>query len=97
MAEFIRLLIEDEAEGVFCPQNEEYVNTSDLVSQIAHANGRNILIINGFAWALKLLRPFTSMADKAFGSLCYDRQISTYPRNYCVKDLQESVLETEKH
>ena len=97
LSELVRLVIEDEAEGIFCPQNDEYVNTSDMVNLIAHANGRNILIIKGLTWALKLLRPFTSVADKAFGSLCYDRQISAYPRNYCVKDLQESVLETEKH
>ena len=36
LAEFIRLLIEDGADGIFCPQNNEYVNTSDMVSLIAH-------------------------------------------------------------
>lgn len=96
LAEFIRLLIDDEAEGIFCPQNEEYVNTSDLVSRIAHVNGRNILMIKGFGWALKLLRTVTSLPDKAFGSLCYDRALSVYPRNYWLKDLQTSVSETEQ-
>lgn len=97
LSELIRLLIDDGAEGIFCPQNDEYVNTSDMVNLIAHAHGRNILIVKGLVWALKLLRPVTSMVDKAFGSLCYDRQISAYPKNYCVKNLQESVLETEKN
>lgn len=96
LAEFIRLLIEDEAEGVFCPQNEEYVNTSDLVSQIAHANGRDILMIKGFSWALKLLRTVTALPDKAFGSLCYDYELSRYPKNYWLKDLGQSVMETEQ-
>ena len=95
LCELVRLVIDDEAAGVFCPQNDEYVNTCDMVNLIAHANGKNILIVKGFGWALKLLRPFTAMADKAFGSLCYDREISAYPRNYCVKNLQESVMETE--
>jgi len=36
------------------------------------------------------------MVDKAFGSLCYDRSISAYPQNYCVKSFEQSVLETEK-
>lgn len=95
LAEFIRLLLEDEAEGIFCPQNNEYVNTSDMVNLIAHANGKGILLVKGLTWALKLLHPVTDIADKAFGSLCYDFAISAYPKNYCVKSFEESVLETE--
>lgn len=95
LAELIRLLIEDEAEGVFCPQNEEYVSTCDMVSQIAHAHGRQILLIGGCSWALKLLSHATGMVDKAFGSLCYDQSLSRYPRDYCVKNLTESIWETE--
>lgn len=96
LAECIRLLIDDGADGVFCPQNNEYVNTSDMVSFIAHANGRGILLIHGFTWALKLLRPVTGIVDKAFGSLCYDFALSAYEKDYCVKTFQESILETEK-
>ena len=96
LAEFIRLLIEDQAEGIFCPQNNEYVNTSDMVNLIAHANGKGILLIRGFGWAIKLLRPVTGIVDKAFGSLCYDFELSAYPKDYCVKNLQESILETEQ-
>lgn len=96
LAECIRLLVEDAADGVFCPQNNEYINTSDMVSLIAHANGRGILLIRGFSWALKLLHPFTDVADKAFGSLYYDFELSRYTTDYCVKTFQESVLETEQ-
>ena len=96
LAEFIRLLIDDRADGVFCPQNNEYVNTSDMVNLIAHANSRGILLIHGFAWALKLLRPVTGIVDKAFGSLCYDFAMSGYEKDYCVKTFRESILETEK-
>ena len=96
LAEFIRLLIDDGAEGIFCPQNNEYVNTSDMVNLIAHANGQGILLIRGFSWALKLLRPMTGIVDKAFGSLCYDFELSRYEKDYCVKDFRESIQETEQ-
>lgn len=96
LAEFIRLLVEDEAEGIFCPQNSEYVNTCEMVNLISHAGGKGILMIHGFAWAVKMLRPVTGMVDKAFGSLCYDFALSHYPKDYCVKNLQESILETER-
>ena len=96
LAEFIRLLIADEAEGIFCPQNNEYVNTSDMVNLIAHANGKGIVLIHCVSWALKLLRPVTGIVDKAFGSLCYDFELSRYEKDYCVKNLPESILETEQ-
>ena len=95
LCEFIRLLVEDGADGLYCPQNAEYVSTSDMVNRIAHANGRGLLMVPGFGWTLKLLSPMTGMVDKAFGSLCYDRQLSDYPKNYCVKSFDESILETE--
>lgn len=95
LCEFIRLLVEDGADGLYCPQNAEYVSTSDMVNRIAHANGRGLLMVRGFGWTLKLLSPMTGMVDKAFGSLCYDRQLSDYPKNYCVKSFDESILETE--
>lgn len=93
--ELFRLLVEDGADGLFCPQNAEYVSTSDMVNRIAHANGRGILMVRGFTWALKLLSSVTEMADKAFGSLCYDRSLSDYPVNYCIKSFDQSILETE--
>lgn len=95
LSEFVRLIVDDEAAGIFCPQNSEYTNTSDMVNLIAHANGKGILLIKGFSWALKLLRPVTGIVDKAFGSLCYDFELSKYHKDYCVKNLTESILETE--
>lgn len=96
LSELIRLIIDDGTQGVFCPQNNEYSNTSDVVSQIAHANGKGILLIGGFGWVLKLLRYVTPKVDKAFGSLCYDFEISRYSRDYCVKSLNESIQEIER-
>lgn len=96
MAEFVRLVVDDGAEGIFCPQNNEYVNTSEMVNLIAHANGKGILMLRGVTWALKLMGHATGLVDKAFGSLCYDQELSRYTKDYCVKNLQESILETEK-
>lgn len=95
LSEFVRLVVDDGAGGIFCPQNNEYINTGEMVKLIAQANGRKILLVKGFAWALKLLRPATGIVDKAFGSLCYSFELSKYDKAYCVKNLTESILETE--
>lgn len=96
MAEFVRLMVDNEEQGIFCPQNKEYTNTSEMVKLIAQANGKGIWLVRGMTWALKLMSHVTGMVDKAFGSLCYDQELSQYPQDYCVRNLYDSILETEK-
>lgn len=93
--EFIRQLIENEEHGIFWPQNQVYTNTSELVEMIAEANGRKIYLIKGFSWMLKILSHLTGLVNKAFGSFCYDQGLSRYKHNYCIKNLEESIKETE--
>ena len=95
LAELIRQLIDDEAAGIFCPQNDEYTNTSRMVAAIARAKGRRVVLVGGFTWALKLLGKWIPAVNKAFGSLCYEKALSAYGGGYCVKNLPESIAETE--
>ncbi len=96
LAEFIRLIIENNESGIFHPQNSEYSNTAELVKLIAAAHGKKILLIKGFGWALKLMSRCTGLVNKAFGSLSYDPSISAYKQNYCVRSLEESIKKTEE-
>lgn len=95
LCEFLRLLIQDEADGIFCPQNTEYVSTSRMVREIAKAHGKHIHLVGGCAWALNLLSHVTPLAGKAFGSLCYDKSLSDYPKNYNIVGFEQSIAETE--
>ncbi len=95
LLEFVRLMVDNEEQGIFWPQNEEYSNTAQLVKAIAAARGKKILLVPGFTWALKLLSHMTGLVNKAFGNLCYDRELSRYKQQYCIKTLQESIEETE--
>lgn len=95
LAEFVRLIIENLEEGIFWPQNGEYSNTTELVRMIAEVNGKKILLIKGFTWALKLMSRFTGLVNKAFGSLSYEQSISEYKENYRKKNLIDTIAETE--
>lgn len=95
LMEFVRLMVENEEEGIFWPQNAEYSNTTELVQMIAQAHGKKLLIIPGLTWALKLLSHFTGLVNKAFGSLSYDMQLSKYTCEYCKFNLEMSIVETE--
>lgn len=80
LAEFLRLLIDSGKGGVFFPQNGEYASTSQIVQEIAVARGRQIRLwraLNPFVkLAGKMPGKVGRMANKAFGSLTVDRDLS---------------------
>lgn len=96
LMEFVRLMIENEEQGTFWPQNAEYSNTSELVKMIAAAHGKNVRLIRGFGWALKIMSCVTGLVDKAFGSLRYDVNTNKYGHVYQKISLQESIERTER-
>ena len=96
LCEFVRLMIENNEQGTFWPQNREYSNTSVMVKMIGKAHGKKVRLIRGFEWALKLLGLFTGLVDKAFGNLYYDKSLSVYKQNYRVVDLRNSIVVTEQ-
>ena len=96
LCEFVRLMVENDEQGVFWPQNAEYSTTSELVKLIAQAHGKKVLLVKGVGWALKLLSHFTGLVNKAFGSLSYEMELSAYKTDYRRKHLTESIEETEK-
>ena len=95
LAEFVRLMIDNEEQGIFWPQNREFSNTTEIVQMIARVHGKRIMILRGVSWMLKLLSPFTVLVNKAFGSLWYDQEISNYKQEYCIVSLEDSIKETE--
>lgn len=96
LMEFVRLMVDNEEQGIFWPQNAEYSNTTELVEMIAQAHGKKIAVIPGFTWALKLLSHCTGLVNKAFGSLVYDMEISSYIHEYRKDSLRESIEHTEE-
>jgi len=95
LCEFVRLMIDNEEQGIFFPQNEEYVGTSELVRLIAKVHGRKIRLTKVFNPLLKLLGRRVGVINKAFGSLVYEKSMSEYRENYRVRNLQESIMVTE--
>lgn len=93
LCEFVRLLVDRGESGLFCPQNGEYSNTSEMVKMIAEAHGKKIRLIKGFGWLIKFFGLFSKTLQKAFGNLIYGQKMGEYPRNYCVKELRTSIKE----
>ena len=96
LIEFVRLMIENNEQGIFFPQNKEYSNTSEVVKMIAKENGKKVRLVKGMTWMLKILSHITAFVNKAFGNLTYDLTISEYKEEYRKYTLEESIKLTEK-
>lgn len=99
LCQFIKLMIDDEAEGVFFPQNSEYASTSDIAQIIAGVKGHRILMIPFMNLLVKLMSKVPgrmgNLAAKAFGDLSYEMSMSEYKKEYRINSLRESIKLTE--
>ena len=93
LSEFFRLVMENEAAGIFCPQNQEFVNTSEMVEAIRKSYGKFGMTIPGFGWLLTIFAGKISLFAKVFGTLTYDKSMSVYKNigNYQIVDFGESI------
>lgn len=95
LCEFIRLMIDNNERGLFFPQNEEYVKTTEMVRLIAESHCKKIRLTNIFNPLLRLMGCFIGVVNKAFGNLVYEKSMSDYKYNYRIRNLQESIIATE--
>ncbi|MDE6675612.1 MAG: sugar nucleotide-binding protein, partial [Acetatifactor sp.] len=100
LCEFIRQRIEEGKGGLYFPQNAEYTTTSQMVQEIAAAHGRKVRLLKAMnplvALASRMPGKIGIMANKAFGSLVYDKSMSGDMESYCLYDLRESIRRTEQ-
>ena len=99
LAQFVKRMIDNEETGVFFPQNEQYINTSDLVQMIAMVKGHRLVMVPATGWIIRLMKKIPgkigTLTGKAFGDSVYDMQMSEYKEEYRVCDWKESVRRTE--
>src|SRR5699024_7600296 len=91
--ELIRMIIENNKNGVYTPQNAEYVRTSEMVRLIANVHEKKVYMTRIFNPIIKKLN--LNIVNKVFGSLTYDFKISEDLEAYNKINLKQSVIQTE--
>src|SRR5699024_8874966 len=94
LTEFIRLIIDNEDAGIFYPQNEEYVKTSDMVKIISEVHNKRLFQTRLFNPIIKRLTR-VNLVNKVFGNLVYDMNLSNYKKKYCINNFQKSIKYTD--
>lgn len=90
LCEFIRLVIEKNSEGIFLPQNREYVTTYKLVQEIGNVKGKKIILISCFNWLINILSYLINPLNKAFGNYIYKKNVY-FENKYQIVDFKESI------
>lgn len=78
---------------IVCPQNAQYINTSDLVRQIRSVNGKHTWLL---PFPQKLLQTGCKISgtfQKVFGNCYYEKKEGD--REYQVVDFEESIRRSE--
>lgn len=78
---------------IVCPQNIEYVNTTELVKQIRRVYNKKTLVIPFPQFVVKGVSKKSATVQKVFGDCCYKHE--GQERDYQVVDFEESIVRTE--
>lgn len=99
LCKFIACVIEREENGIFYPQNKDYVNTGEMVKCIAKVKDKKMRLTGIFNPALKLIGKLGGklggLVNKAFGNMVYEKSMSEYDFEYQIYDLEKSIYLTE--
>lgn len=86
---FIKKIIDNQEYGIFHPQNNEYLRTSEIVKEISSYNNKKILMVKLFNPLIKVLINI-EIINKIFGDFYYEEII--IDKNYV--DVKESIINT---
>jgi nucleoside-diphosphate-sugar epimerase len=75
LCRLVKKYIDDEAKGLFFPQNDEYITTSLLVKEISEQRGKSIHLSKTAGFLIKILCKKVKFINKIFGNLVYDKRL----------------------
>lgn len=93
LSKFLKVIIDNNQSGLFFPQNNEYVKTSELVKLIAKYNNKKIRLTKLFNPIIYRMK-FNNTVKKVFGTLIYDVEMENFPFLNLIR-LDKSIELTE--
>ena len=97
LCEIVKLIIDNDSQGIYFPQNPEYFSTTQTAVQIASLKGKKLRTTKLFNWLVRLMSIFMGSLRKLFGNLTYDQEISNhFNGQYQIINNQKSIEESIK-
>ncbi|MFR2767078.1 MAG: hypothetical protein ACLTAI_01275 [Thomasclavelia sp.] len=93
LCEFVRLVISNNNQGIYYPQNSEYASTTAIVKTVNPKIKISGILKPGVFISSKVPGKISGLCNKAFGNLVYEKSMSQYSENYCRYDLKSQFVE----
>ena len=94
LSELVRLILERNLSGIFCPQDDRAVSANELLEAIANGIGKKYRS----SWLIGLIVRFfcfIPFVKKAYGGLAYSKILSTIPGlDYVIVPFDEGIKRT---
>lgn len=95
--EFIKLCIDNEVDGIFYPQNKDYVSTCDMYTLLRSVNGKKTWCPKIFNFGIHLIGNKIRLIKKLLGNNTIDKSMSnTFDFKYAKYNLAESIEDISK-
>ena len=89
LSNFVKVCIEKNLNGVFFPQNKDYMNTSQMAVILAQRFNKKLYLSTILGIGVNILKPFMPILKKSFGNLIYQIDDVEFP--YCVSANENSL------
>lgn len=91
LSEFVRQLINQDINGVYFPQNKDYVSTTEMLTLIRSAHNKRTKRLKMLNPLIRLSMPFMKNVRKVYGDFIYSIEES----NNLSIDLKKSIIVSE--
>ena len=91
LSELVRLIVEKQLKGVFCPQDDKSINANELLEYLSLGIGKKYRDSRWLGLLVKSLR-FLPVVKKAYGGVEYAQSLSTFKGiNYVMVPIKEGL------
>lgn len=97
LSSFLYTLIANENNGIFIPQNEEYINTTTIYENIRAGQNKKTILIPIPLWLMKKLKNKSKLVTKIFGDLTVDNDYLNLPNEYKKLSFSETLNKIYKN
>lgn len=92
LCEFVKLIIDNSERGIFYPQNNRHISTTEIVQLISKYSGKKLLVTKTFNFFIKILIKHIRIIKKIFDNDYYDLELSNYQDfKYNLINFEESI------
>jgi len=90
LSELLKLIIEQEASGLYCPDDRDGVGTEERLQVISHIFGKNMHMSKMLGWPIARL-PLRQL-DSLYGDLFYDEGLQYFNEKYIIQSFTDVIM-----